>query len=66
MDASRKYQNEPYFYKDPASNIETSANVEQLYIKVNKSKKVDLVTRLIKDNQFYLTIIFVNTKKQAK
>jgi ATP-dependent RNA helicase DeaD len=66
MDASKKYQSEPYFYKDPASNVETSANVEQFYIKVNKNKKVDLVTRLIKDNQFFMTIIFVNTKKQAK
>jgi superfamily II DNA/RNA helicase len=64
--ASRKYQKTPIFYKDPKSDIQTNENIAQHYIKVNKDNKVALIAKLIRDSNFYLTIIFVNTKKSAK
>jgi ATP-dependent RNA helicase DeaD len=63
--ASKSFQNEPFVYKVSTLDKQTNANIEQFFIKVNKNRKNELLEKLINDNQFYLTIIFTNTKYTA-
>jgi ATP-dependent RNA helicase DeaD len=58
---SKKYQKDPIFFKTQVSEKNTP-KIDQHFIKINEHNKLDAIKKLLQDNNFYLTIIFTNTK----
>jgi ATP-dependent RNA helicase DeaD len=65
--ASKKFQSNPYKYIDLNSQSrKVNNNIEQHFIRVNDKNKIGVLEKIIKDNNFFVAIIFVNTINTAK
>jgi ATP-dependent RNA helicase DeaD len=65
MEISKKYQKDPKFFKATIEKKDIPS-ISQHYIKTPEFKKIEVITKLIKDKQFYLVLIFTNTRRKAK
>jgi ATP-dependent RNA helicase DeaD len=64
--ASKNFQHNPFFFKNAGDEKKTNISIEQFYVLVNQTKKIDAIEQIIKKNHYKLTIIFTNTKHTAK
>lgn len=62
LDISNKYLNNPTIIRVKQKDI-TISNVKQLYLKVNRNDRTEVLCRLMDINNPKRTIIFCNTKK---
>jgi ATP-dependent RNA helicase DeaD len=65
MEISRKYQKNPTFVKATLEERDIPV-IAQHYIKTPEFKKVEVIKKLIKDKNFFLVLIFTNTRHRAK
>jgi ATP-dependent RNA helicase DeaD len=65
MEISKKYQKDQVFFKTTVAEKDIPS-ITQHYIQTPEFKKIEVITKLIKDKQFYLTLIFTNTRRKAK
>jgi ATP-dependent RNA helicase DeaD len=61
IDISRRYQNDPFTYTVKLDK-ENLPLIKQHYVEVSEQTKLKFITKLIKDKEYKLTIIFSNTK----
>ena len=64
LDITGKYQHDQLMIKVTHKEL-TVPTVEQLYLEVKHSMKIDVLTRLIDANSFKLSMVFCNTKKMV-
>jgi ATP-dependent RNA helicase DeaD len=64
MDLRLRYQREPLLVKATHKEL-TVPNIEQYYIEVNESGKVEILSRLMDVNNVKLALVFCNTKKKV-
>ncbi len=62
LDLTKNYQNNPELVKI-VSNELTSATIEQVYFRIHKEDRLELMKRLIDVNGIELSIVFCNTKQ---
>jgi ATP-dependent RNA helicase DeaD len=65
LEISKKYQKDPKFFKASIAEKDIP-NIEQHYIQTPEFKKIEVITKLIKDKGFFLLLIFTNTRRKAK
>jgi ATP-dependent RNA helicase DeaD len=65
MEISRRYQKNPTFVKATLDEKDIPS-IAQHYIKTPEFKKVEVIKKLIKDKNFFLVLIFTNTRHKAK
>lgn len=63
-DITTKYLTDPVKVQITKTQI-TVPNIRQFYLEVNQENKVDVLARLIDVNDFKLSMIFCNTKRQV-
>lgn len=64
LDITKKYLTDPVRVQITKTQI-TMPNIRQFYLEVNQENKVDVLARLIDVNDFKLSMIFCNTKRQV-
>jgi ATP-dependent RNA helicase DeaD len=64
LELTAKYQKAPVFVQ-PAHKELTVPRIEQYYLEVRETAKLDVLTRLIDAKQIKLSLVFCNTKKRA-
>lgn len=64
MELRLKYQNKPTLVKATHREL-TVPSIEQYYIEVNESSKIEVISRLLDMNDFRLSLVFCNTKKRV-
>lgn len=64
LDLTAKYQNNPILIKAVHQEL-TVPKIEQFYLEVRESTKLDLLTRMIDAYNFKLTLVFCNTKRRV-
>jgi ATP-dependent RNA helicase DeaD len=64
LELTAKYQKDPVFIQ-PAHKELTVPKIEQYYLEVRETAKLDMLTRLIDAKQMKLSLVFCNTKKRA-
>lgn len=64
MDLTAKYQKESVLVKAVHKEL-TVPSIEQYYLEVRESMKLDVLSRIIDSNNLKLTLIFCNTKKRV-
>ena len=64
MDLTSKYQKDPILIKSVHKEL-TVPNIEQYYLEVRESTKLDILTRLIDAYDLKLSLVFCNTKKRV-
>ncbi len=64
MDLTAKYQKNPVVIKAVHQEL-TVPKIEQYYLEVRQTNKLDILTRLIDANNIKLSLIFCNTKKRV-
>lgn len=64
LDIANKYQNNPITINVVHKAL-TVPTVEQYYLEVRESNKVEVLSRLIDANNFKLSVVFCNTKKRV-
>ncbi|TAE73838.1 MAG: DEAD/DEAH box helicase [Bacteroidetes bacterium] len=62
LDLTKNYQNNPELVKIVYTEL-TSANIEQVYFRIHKEDRLELMKRLIDVNGIELSIVFCNTKQ---
>jgi ATP-dependent RNA helicase DeaD len=62
---SKKYQKSPKLFKATIAQKDIP-DISQHYIQTPEHKKIEVITKLIKDKQFFLILIFTNTRRKAK
>jgi ATP-dependent RNA helicase DeaD len=65
LEISKKYQKNPNFVKATIDEKDIPT-ITQHYIQTPEFKKVEVIKKLIKDKNFYLSLIFTNTRHKAK
>jgi ATP-dependent RNA helicase DeaD len=65
MEISRRYQKSPVFVKATLDEKDIPS-IDQHYIKTPEHKKLEVILKLIKDKNFFLVLIFTNTRHKAK
>lgn len=64
LEITKKYLTDPVKVQITKTQI-TVPNIRQFYLEVNQENKVDVLARLIDVNDFKLSMIFCNTKRQV-
>lgn len=64
MDLAVSYQKDPVLVKATHKQL-TVPNIEQFYIEVNESGKVEVLSRLLDVSNVKLALVFCNTKKRV-
>jgi ATP-dependent RNA helicase DeaD len=64
MDLTAKYQKNPILIKAVHQEL-TVPNIEQYYLEVRESAKLDILSRLIDANNIKLSLVFCNTKSRV-
>lgn len=64
LDLTRKYQKNPIHIKTAHKEL-TVPSIEQYYLEVSESSKLEVLARLIDTNNIKLSLIFCNTKKRV-
>jgi len=64
MDLTKLYQNDPVLIKTVHKEL-TIPNIEQYYLEVRESSKLELLCRLIDSKNVKLGLVFCNTKKRV-
>ncbi len=64
MDLTRKYQKQPIHIKSIHKEL-TVPSIEQFYLDVSESAKLEVLTRLIDTNNIKLSLVFCNKKKRV-
>lgn len=64
MDLTGKYQKNPVLVKAVHKQL-TVPSIEQYYIEVTESLKLDVLTRIVDANNIKLALVFCNTKKRV-
>lgn len=64
MELTSRYQNKPVHIK-VARKALTVPNIEQFYLEVSESSKLEVLSRLIDTNNIKLSLVFCNTKKRV-
>ena len=64
LDIANKYQNDPVTINVVHKAL-TVPTIEQYYLEVRESNKVEVLSRLIDANNFKLSVVFCNTKKRV-
>jgi len=64
LDIANKYQNDPVTINVVHKAL-TVPTVEQYYLEVRESNKVEVLSRLIDAHNFKLSVVFCNTKKRV-
>src|SRR5690606_40463687 len=64
MALTQKYQNSPELIKVVKNEL-TVASIEQYYYEIKSSLKVEVMTRLINQNDLKLMLVFCNTKRKV-
>jgi ATP-dependent RNA helicase DeaD len=64
LEIARKYQQDPLTI-NVVHKVLTVPTIEQFYLEVRESKKVEVLSRLIDANNFKLSVVFCNTKKRV-
>lgn len=64
MDLTAKYQKDPTLIKAVHQEL-TVPNIEQYYLEVRESTKLDTLSRLIDANNIKLSLVFCNTKSRV-
>ncbi|HEX3028702.1 MAG TPA: DEAD/DEAH box helicase [Clostridia bacterium] len=64
MDLTGKYQKNPVLVKAVHKQL-TVPSIEQYYIEVSESSKLDVLTRIVDANNIKLALVFCNTKKRV-
>ncbi len=64
MDLTAKYQKDPILIKAVHQEL-TVPNIEQYYLEVRESTKLDTLSRLIDANNIKLSLVFCNTKSRV-
>lgn len=62
LDLTKNYQNNPELVKIVYTEL-TSASIEQVYFRIHKEDRLELMKRLIDVNGIELSIVFCNTKQ---
>jgi ATP-dependent RNA helicase DeaD len=65
LNISKKYQKNPQHFKATIAEKDIP-NIAQHYIKTPAHKKLEIITKLIHDKNFFLVLIFSNTRHKAK
>lgn len=64
MELTKKYQKDPIHIKAAHKEL-TVPSIEQLYLEVSDSSKLEVLSRLIDTSNIKLSLVFCNTKKRA-
>jgi ATP-dependent RNA helicase DeaD len=64
MDLTAKYQKNPILIKAVHQEL-TVPNIEQYYLEVRESTKLDILSRVIDANNIKLSLVFCNTKSRV-
>lgn len=64
LDLTRKYQKNPVLIKSVHKEL-TVPSIEQYYLEVSESAKLEMLSRLIDANSIKLSLVFCNTKKRV-
>ncbi len=64
LDITRKYQKDPIHIKVAHKQL-TVPSIEQYYLEVKESAKLEVLSRLIDTNDIKLSLVFCNTKKRV-
>lgn len=64
LDLSSKYLNKPLHIKAAHKQM-TVPGIEQFYLEVSQSSKLEILSRLIDANDIGLSLVFCNTKRQV-
>ncbi|MDF2524866.1 MAG: helicase, superfamily [Clostridiales bacterium] len=64
MDLTNKYQKKPIHIKAAHKQL-TVPSIEQYYLEVSESSKLEVLSRLIDANSIHLALVFCNTKKRV-
>ncbi len=64
LDLAAKYQNKAVLIKAVHKQL-TVANIEQFYLEVRESAKLDVLSRIIDAKNIKLSLVFCNTKKRV-
>lgn len=64
LDLTAKYQNDPVFIQLAHKEL-TVPRIEQYYLEIRETAKLDTLTRIIDANQIKLSLVFCNTKKRV-
>lgn len=64
MDLTNKYQKTPVHIKAAHKQL-TVPSIEQFYLEVSESSKLEVLSRLIDANSINLALVFCNTKKRV-
>lgn len=64
MDLTAKYQRNPVLIKAVHQEL-TVPKIEQFYLEVRESTKLDIFTRMVDAYNFKLTLVFCNTKRRV-
>lgn len=64
LDLTKKYQRNPVFIKS-VHKVLTVPSIEQYYLEVSESSKLEMLSRLIDANNIKLSLVFCNTKKRV-
>lgn len=64
LDITKKYQKNPIHIKVTHKEL-TVSNIEQYYLEVKESAKLEVLSRLVDTNEFKLSLVFCNTKRKV-
>jgi ATP-dependent RNA helicase DeaD len=64
LDLTTKYQNKPILLQAVHKEL-TVPSIEQFYLEVRESAKLDVLSRIIDANNLKLSLVFCNTKKRV-
>lgn len=64
MDLTNKYQKDPILVKAVHKEL-TVPGIEQFYLDISESSKLEVLSRLIDANNIKLSLVFCNTKKRV-
>lgn len=64
LDLTNKYQKKPVMIKAVHKEL-TVAGIEQYYLEVGESSKLEVLSRIIDANSIKLSLVFCNTKKRV-
>jgi ATP-dependent RNA helicase DeaD len=65
LDLTSKYQKNPIHIKVAHKEQLTVPSIEQFYLEVSESSKLEVLSRLIDTNNLKLSLVFCNTKKRV-
>ncbi len=64
LDLTKRYQKNPVMIKAVHKEL-TVPSIEQFYLEVNESSKLEVLSRIIDANNIKLSLVFCNTKKKV-